>query len=113
MNKILYFIVFISMNSFCFVAAAILFPAFAALTEILFRLHQFFSDFQAPFVRLKILAWFEKPGLDFQPGLNYSPCNRQFDFKIIRFRSRAEIPHVIRPQEDLFQSRAEISARLT
>ena len=84
-------------NSFCFVAAAILFPAFAALTEILFRLHQFFSDFQAPFARLKILAWFEQPGLDFQPGLNYSPCNRQFDFKIIRFRSRAEIPHVIRP----------------
>ena len=33
------------------------------------------------------------------PGLNPSPCNRQFDFKRICFRSRsarAEIRHVIR-----------------
>lgn len=52
---------------------------------------------------LKILARFENTGLGFlaraelRPGLSPSPCNRQFDFKRICFRSRAEIRHVIRP----------------
>lgn len=41
---------------------------------------------------LKILARAE-----LRPGLSPSPCNRQFDFKRICFRSRAEIRHVIRP----------------
>ena len=46
---------------------------------------------------LKILARFEQTGLGFsaraelRPGLNPSPCNRQFDFKRICFRSRAEV----------------------
>ena len=54
---------------------------------------------------LKILARFENTGQGFLaraelfPGLNPSPCNRQFDFKRICFRSRAEIRHVIRPLE--------------
>ena len=40
---------------------------------------------------------------ELRPGLNPSPCNRQFDFKRICFRGRAEISaqdkirHVIRP----------------
>lgn len=34
---------------------------------------------------------------ELRPGLSPSPCNRQFDFKRICFRSRAEIRHVIRP----------------
>ena len=59
---------------------------FSARDEILFRLHDNFSDFLA---RLA--------------GLNPSPCNRQFDFKRICFTSRAEISawaeicHVTRP----------------
>ena len=46
---------------------------------------------------MKILARFEQTGLGFsaraelRPGLNPSPCNRQFDFKRICFRSRAEV----------------------
>ena len=59
--------------------------------------------------RAKILARFEDTGLGFlawaglRPGLNPSPCNRQFDFKRFCFRNRAEISardeirHVIRP----------------
>ena len=58
---------------------------------------------------LKILARFEQTGLGFSaraelhPRLNPSPCNRQFDFKRICLRSRAEVSaraeirHVIRP----------------
>ena len=58
---------------------------------------------------LKILARFAQTGLGFsaraelRPGLNPSLCNRQFDFKRICFRSRAEVSaraeihHVIRP----------------
>ena len=54
-------------------------------------------DFSARLAGLKILARFENTGLGFsaraelRPGLNPSPCNRQFDFKRICFRSRAEI----------------------
>ena len=68
-----------------------------------------YMDFSAPLAGLKILARFESTGLGFlartelRPGVNPSPCNRQFDFKRICFRSRAEISardenrHVIRP----------------
>ena len=56
--------------------------------------------FSGPFATqpgLKILARFEQTGLGFsaraelRPGLNPSPCNRQFDFKRICLRSRAEV----------------------
>ena len=76
---------------------------YSARAEILFRLHEIFSDFLARLPGLKILARFEQTGLGFsaraelRPGLNPSPCNRQFDFKRICFRSRAEIRHVIGP----------------
>ena len=73
-------------------------------------------DFSARLAGLKILARYSQTGLGFsaraelRPGLNLSPCNRQFGFQRICYRSRAEIsardeiPHVIRP-DDLFQSR--------
>ena len=56
-----------------------------------------FSDFQARLAGLKILARFEHTGLGFsaraelRPGLNPSPCNRQFVFQRICSRSRSEI----------------------
>ena len=68
-----------------------------------------FSDFQARFAGLKILARFVHTGLGFsaraelRPGLNPSPCNRQFGFQRICFRSRSEVSardeirHVIGP----------------
>ena len=71
--------------------------------EIFLRFHVTFSDFQARLAGLKILARFEYTGIGFlaraelRPGLNPSPCNRQFDFQRICSRSRAEIRHVIRP----------------
>ena len=70
-------------------------------------------DFSARLAGLKILARFEDTRLGFlaraelRPGLNPSPCNEQFDFKRICFRSRAEISawdeirHVIRLLESL------------
>ena len=69
----------------------------SARAEITFRLHERFSDFLARLPGLKILARFEQTGLGFsaraelRPGLNPSPCNRQFDFKRICLRSRAEV----------------------
>ena len=54
-------------------------------------------DFSARLAGLKILARYLKTVLEFsaraelRPGLNPSPCNQQFDFKRICFRSRAEI----------------------
>ena len=63
----------------------------------------FQSEAQFSPAGLKILARFGQTGLgfsaqaEFPPGLKKSPCNRQFDFKRICFRSRAEIRHVIRP----------------
>ena len=50
---------------------------FSAQAEIPFRLHEIFSLFLAR--------------NELRPGLNPSPCNRQFDFKRICFRSRAEV----------------------
>ena len=82
---------------------------FSARAEILFRLHETFSDFQARLAGLKILARSVLTGLGFsaraelRPGLNPSPCNRQFGFQRICFRGRFEISardeirHVIRP----------------
>ena len=70
-------------------------------------------DFSARLAGLKILARFENTGLGFlarvelRPGLSPSPCNRQFDFKRICFRSqeeisaRDEIRHVIRPLDQV------------
>ena len=67
-----------------------------------------YMDFSARLAGLKILARFENTGLGFparaelRPGLNPSPCNRQFAFQRICYRSRAEISardeirHVIR-----------------
>ena len=56
-----------------------------------------YMDFSARLAGLEILARFENTGLGFlaraelRRGLNRSPCNRQFDFKRICFRSWAEI----------------------
>ena len=75
--------------------------------KIPFGLHGTFLDFQACLAGLKILARFESTGLGFSaraelcPRLNTSPCNGQFDFKRICFRSRAEIRHVIGPLDKL------------
>ena len=66
-------------------------------TEIPFRLQETFSDSRASLAGLKILARFENTGLgisaraELRPGLNPSPCNRQFGFQRICFRSRGEI----------------------
>ena len=54
-------------------------------------------DFSARLAGLKILARYSQTGLGFsaraelRPGLNISPCNRQFGFQRICYRSRAEI----------------------
>ena len=48
-------------------------------------------DFWARLTSLKILARFQKPGQDFQPGLKPSICNRHLHFKKISFRTRAGI----------------------
>ena len=81
----------------------------SARAEIPFRLHETSSDSQARLAGLKILARFEHTVLGFsaraelRPGLNPSPCNRQFGFQRICFRSRPEITardeirHVIGP----------------
>ena len=70
---------------------------FSARLEFRFGYKRLFSDFQARLAGLKILARFENTGLgisaraELRPGLNPSPCNRQFGFQRICFRSRAEI----------------------
>ena len=65
--------------------------------------------FRFDYMRVFQIFWFEQTGLGFsaraelRPGLNPLPCNRQFDFKRICLRSRAEISarveirHVIGP----------------
>ena len=49
----------------------------------------FFSGFSARLPGLKILARFSSARAELRTGLNRSPCNRQFVFKRICFRSRA------------------------
>ena len=49
----------------------------------------FFSDFSARLPGLKIQARFSSARAELRTGLNRSPCNRQFVFKRICFRSRA------------------------
>ena len=96
-DKILSFIAFIPLKSLLLRSGSRLVSSFSARAEIPFRLHGIFSDFSARLPGLKILARFEQTGLGFsaraelRPGLNHSPCNRQFDFKRICFRSRAEV----------------------
>ena len=100
MNTILYYIALIPLKSLLLPSGSHIVSCFSAPAEIPFRLHEIFSDFLARLPGLKILARFEQTGLGFsartelRPGLNPSPCNRQFDFKRICFRSpRAEIRH--------------------
>ena len=111
MNTILYFVALIPLKSqVCFLAAAILFPAFQPGLKFHFDcMIEIFSDFLARLPGLKILAQFEQTGQGFSawtelsPRLNPSPCNQQFDFNRICFRSLAEISawaeicHVIGP----------------
>ena len=97
MNIILYFIALIPLKSPLLPSGTHIVSCFSARAEIPFRLHEIFSVFLARLPGLKILARFEQTGLGFSaqaelhPGLNPSPCNRQFDFKRICFRSRAEV----------------------
>ena len=97
MNTILYFIALIPLKSLLLPSGSHIASCFSARAEIPFRLHETFSDFLARLPGLKILARFEQTGLGFsaraelRPGLNPSPCNRQFDFKRICFRSQAEV----------------------
>ena len=97
MNTILYFIALIPLKSLLLPSGSHIVSCFSARAEIPFRLHEIFSVFLARLPGLKILARFTKTGLGFSalaelcPGLNSSPCNRQFDFKRICFRSRAEV----------------------
>ena len=80
---------------------------YSARAEITFRLHERFSDFLTRLPGLKILARLKRLGFsaraELRPGLNPSSCNRQFDFKRICLRSRAEVSARL--------TRAEISAR--
>ena len=74
MKPIFYFIALIPLKSLLLPSGSHIVSCFSARAEIPFQLHVIFSDFLA---RLS--------------GLNPSPCNRQFDFKRICFRSRAEV----------------------
>ena len=107
MNTILYFIALIPLKSLLLPSGSYIVSCFSARAEIPFRLHEIFPVFLARLPGLKILARFEQTGLGFvickyitnyfsawaelRPGLNPSPCNRQFDFKRICFRSWAEV----------------------
>ena len=97
MTKILSFIALIPLKSLLLPSGSHIVSCFSARAEISFRLHKIFSDCLARLPGLKILARFEQTGLGFsaraelRPGLNPSPCNRQFDFKRNCFRSRAEV----------------------
>ena len=80
--------------------------SFSAQTE-----KNYYMNFSVRFAGLEVLAPFENTGLgvsarsELRTRLNPSPCNRQFHFKKICFRSRAEISapdeirHVITPLE--------------
>ena len=84
---------------------------FSAWAKFLFDYLRFFPAWGATQPGLKILIRFYQTRLGFSaqaelhPGQNPSPCNGQFDFKRICFRSRAEILSVIRPKNTLFQER--------
>ena len=86
MNTILYFIALIPLKSLLLPSGSHIVSRFSARAEIPFRLHENFSA-----------------RAELYPGLSPSPCNRQFDFKRICSRSRAEISvraeihHVIGP----------------
>ena len=77
MNTILYFIVLIPLKSLLLLSGSHIVSCFSAWAEIPFRLHEIFSVFLAR--------------AELRPRLNPSPCNRQFDFKRICFRGRAEV----------------------
>ena len=95
MNTILYCIALIPLKSHLLPSGSHIFSCFSARAKIPFRLHEIFSARGA--------IQFHQTGLGFSaraelhPGLNPSPCHRQFDFKKICFRGRAEIRHAIRP----------------
>ena len=97
MNKILSFIALIPLKSLPLPSGSHIVSCFSARAEIPFWLLEIFSDFLARLAGLKILARFAKTRLGFsagaelRPGLNLSPCNRQFDFKRICFKSWTEI----------------------
>ena len=67
MNTILYFIALILLKSLLLPSGSHIVSCFSARAEIPFRLHEIFSVFLAR--------------TELHPGLNPSPCNRQFDFK--------------------------------
>ena len=94
-------------NRFSFLAAAISFPGkqnhctcpsslFSPGWNFMSITWDFFSS-SGPFGRAENPSSVWKTGLGFlaraelRPGLNPSPCNQQFDFKRICFRSRDEI----------------------
>ena len=97
MNTILYYIALIPLKSLLLPSGSQIVSCFSARAEIPFRLHEIFSARGAIQSVLKILAKPNQTGLGFSalaelhPRLNPSPCNRQFDFKRICFRSRAKI----------------------
>ena len=84
MNTILYFIALIPLKSLLLSSGSHIVSYFSDRAEISFRLHGIFSDFLARLAGLKILARFAETGLGFsawaelRPGLDPSPCNRQF-----------------------------------
>ena len=80
MQTILYLIALIPLKSLLLPSDSHIVSCFSARAEITFRLHEIFSA-----------------RAELHPGLNPSPCNRQYNFKRICFRSRAEIRHVNRP----------------
>ena len=92
MNPILYFIALIPLKTLLLPSGSHIVSCFSARAEIPFRLLHVTWDFFRFSARVEL-----------RPGLNPSPCNRQFDFKSIFFRSQdeilaqAEIRHVIRP----------------
>ena len=87
MNTILYFIGYIPLKSLLLPSGSHTFFLLFSRAEIPFRLHKIFFWFSGPFARAENIS----PVCYFQPGLNPSPCNRQFDFKRICFRGRAEV----------------------
>ena len=73
MNTIIYFITLIPLKLLVLPSGSHIVSCFSARAEIPFRLQQTGLGFSAR--------------ADLRPGLNPSPCNRQFDFKRTCFRS--------------------------